>query len=190
MPPRSYHLLLLASLMLAGCGGSRPPWADGAMVRSEAPADAPPQDLRDLPGRLTALHNRERSAVAAAPLRWDTSLAAAAAAYGPALERLGRLAHSPVEGRTGQGENLWMGTRGAYPVDQMVGSWAAERRLFEPGTFPEVSRSGHWSDVAHYTQMIWPATVRFGCAVHRSAQWDFLICRYAPAGNVVGQRVP
>ena len=23
-----------------------------------------------------------------------------------------------------------------------------------------------------------------------SAEWDFLICRYSPPGNVVGQRVP
>jgi hypothetical protein len=73
----------------------------------------------------------------------------------------------------------------------MAGSWAAEKSLFRPGLFPgAVSRSGHWSDVGHYTQMIWKGTTRVGCAVHKSRKSDFLICRYSPPGNVVGQRVP
>ena len=181
---------LLACLILSACGGgSRPPWAEGAVVREQRPADAAPQDLRDLERRLLALHNRERAAVGTPPLTWDAGLAAAAAAYGPELARRGRLAHSPPEARPGQGENLWMGTRGAYSPEEMVGSWVEEKRLFRPGVFPDVSTSGHWSDVAHFTQMIWRSTTRLGCALHRSARADFLICRYAPPGNVVGQRV-
>ena len=181
---------LAAGLLLAGCGDGRPPWAEGAMVRTERPADAAPQDLRNIEARLHALHNRERSAVGVPPLVWDARLASAAAAYGPELARRGRLAHSPPESRPGQGENLWMGTRGAYSFEEMIASWADERRLFRPGTFPDVSRSGHWGDVAHYTQMIWRSTARLGCALHPSPRWDFLICRYAPPGNVVGQAVP
>lgn len=181
---------ILATLGLTACGSSRPPWAEGAMVRTERPAGAEPQDLTDFAPRLVALHNRERAAVGAPPLAWDAGLASAAAAYGPALARRGRLAHSPPESRPGQGENLWMGTAGAYRLEEMIGSWAAEKRLFAPGVFPEVSRSGHWSDVAHYTQIIWPQTERMGCALHATRRWDFLICRYAPGGNVVGRRVP
>jgi hypothetical protein len=183
----SIFFLLLAS---ACTGASRPPWADGAMVRADRPPEALPQDLGRLGPRLLALHNRVRAAVGAPPLAWDPELAAAAAAYGPALARRGRLAHASPESRPGQGENLWMGTRGAYSLEEMAGGWAAERGLFQPGTFPEVSRIGHWEDVAHYTQMIWRGTSRLGCAVHSAERWDFLICRYAPPGNVVGQRVP
>ena len=160
------------------------------MVREERSASARPQDLSRLESRLLALHNRERSATGAAPLVWDPALAAAARAYGPALARRGRLAHSPASARPGQGENLWMGTRGAYALEEMAGSWADEKSLLRPGTFPDVSASGHWQDVAHYTQMIWRSTTRLGCALHPAERADFLICRYAPAGNVVGQRVP
>ena len=185
------RLLLAVFLLVPSCADdSRPPWAEGAMVRTERPADAPLQDLGRLERRVATLHNRERAAVGTPPLTWDARLAAAAAAYGPALARRGRLAHSPPETRPGQGENLWMGTRGAYSLEEMIGSWAAEKRLFRPGNFPAVSASGEWSDVAHYTQMIWRGTTRVGCAVHRSARWDFLVCRYAPAGNVLGQRMP
>lgn len=181
---------LAALLLLAACNSSRPPWADGRMVTEERPGDGGAQDLSRLEARLLALHNRERRAVGAGPLAWDSALAAAAAAYGPALERLGKLAHSPPAARLGQGENLWMGTRGAYTLEEMAGGWAEEKSLFRPGIFPTVSTSRNWSDVGHYTQMIWKGTTRIGCAVHKSRKWDFLICRYSPPGNVVGQRVP
>lgn len=160
------------------------------MVREQRPAGAPPQNLANLQARLLAAHDRERAAAGTPPLRWDPRLAAAAAAYGPVLAALGKLVHSPPDTRPGQGENLWMGTRGAFSLEEMIGSWAGEKSLFRPGIFPAVSASGSWSDVGHYTQMIWPGTSALGCALYRSRQWDFLICRYAPPGNVVGQRVP
>jgi Cysteine-rich secretory protein family len=181
---------LAAVLLLAGCNSSRPPWADGQMVTEERPGTGGEQDLTRLEARLLALHNRERAAAGAPPLVWDARLAAAAASYGPALERLGKLAHSLPATRPGQGENLWMGTRDAYGLDEMAGGWAAEKSLFRPGIFPAISTSRQWSDVGHYTQMIWKGTTRVGCAVHKARRWDFLICRYTPPGNVVGQRVP
>ena len=187
--PRQLVTFVLAALVLCGCS-SRPEWADGRMVREERPAYAEAQDLSWLEPRLLAIHNRERAAAGAAPLAWDANLARAAAAYGPALARRGKLAHSEAAARPGQGENLWMGTRGAYALEEMAGGWAAEKSLLRAGIFPNVSASGNWRDVAHYTQMIWKGTRRIGCAIHTSRDWDFLICRYSPPGNVVGQRMP
>ena len=77
--------------------------------------------------RILAAHNRERARVGVAPLRWDPMLAAAAASYGPTLARIGGLRHSPKADRAGQRENLWMGTRGAFSPEQMVGNWISER---------------------------------------------------------------
>jgi hypothetical protein len=190
---RRSGLALAALLILAGCSGGedggRPPWADGQVVVTERPEGAR-QDFGNLAGRIVALHNRERAAVGAPPLAWDPSLATAAASYGPALAARGRLAHSPQESRPGQGENVWMGTAGAFSIEEMVGSWAEERSVFVPGRVPNVSRSGHFDDVGHYTQMIWRTTTRLGCALHRGGANDFLVCRYAPPGNVVGEAVP
>ena len=154
-----------------------------------APAQASNQSpaVAAAASQLLALHNAERGNVGVPPLRWDPALAAAAASYGPALERLGRLQHSPRASRPGQRENLWMGTRGAFSPAQMVGSWLAEKREYRPGLFPNVSRSGNWLDVSHYTQMVWRGTTHVGCAIHSSANWDFLICRYSPPGNKDGQ---
>lgn len=190
MASKNACLALAAAALLTTACQSRPPWADGNLVTVERPQGRPAPTLDNLEARLLAAHNRERAAVGVPALVWDPALAASAAVYGPQLAAMGRLQHSPREGRAGQGENLWLGTRGAYTLEEMVGSWAGEKRIFRPGIFPNVSTSGNWSDVAHYTQMIWRGTTRVGCAVQRSAQWDFLICRYAPQGNVVGQPVP
>ncbi|HEX8194095.1 MAG TPA: CAP domain-containing protein [Allosphingosinicella sp.] len=199
-PTRRSAAAAALALALAACGtgevaaveptAERPPWADGREIVTVARGNAAPQNLSRLPARILALHNRERAAAGVPPLAWDAALASAAASYGPALAARGRLVHSPAASRPGQGENLWMGTRGSFSIEEMVGSWAAEKRLFTPGTVPQVSRSGHFSDVGHYTQMIWRRTTRLGCALHSGGGNDYLICRYSPPGNVLGQSVP
>mgnify|MGYP003577794252 FL=1 len=139
--------------------------------------------------RLLAAHNRERARMGVAPLRWDARLAAAAASYGPTLARLGQLRHSPRAARPGQRENLWMGSRGAFSPEQMVGNWISEKAYYRPGMpFPYVSRTGNWADVAHYTQVVWKGTTHVGCAIYPTQRWDYLICRYSPPGNIDGRR--
>jgi len=140
--------------------------------------------------RIVIIHNHARSAAGVGPVYWDASLAAAADAYAAELARTGRWGHSPASSRPGQGENLWMGTRGAFSIDEMVGSWAGEGRWFKPGVFPNVSRTGNWEQVGHYSQMIWRGTTRVGCALRSSAGNDYFVCRYSPPGNVMGVTTP
>ncbi len=186
---RVCRLTMFAGLLCTGCASTTPSLSPPATTRS-VPAPAYSLQGESLAARLLAAHNRERAAVGVAPLRWDPALAAAAAAYGPSLAAAGRLVHSSRTGRPNQSENLWMGTRGAYSPEQMVGSWASERTMFRPGIFPNVSSTGNWVDVSHYTQMIWRSTTAVGCAIYSSRSWDYLICRYSPRGNKDGQRVP
>jgi hypothetical protein len=141
------------------------------------------------PGRVLAVHNMVRAQVGSAGLVWDNALGTAAARYALQLAMTNVFQHSDRKARPGTGENLWMGTRGSYSVETMVGHWASERRLFVPGTFPNNSRSGNWEDIGHYTQMIWPTTTRVGCALASNATRDYLVCRYSPAGNIDGHVV-
>ena len=104
--------------------------------------------------RIVAAHNSERGAVGMPPLSWDPALAAGAEVYAHQMAASGLFAHSDRSQRRGVGENLWMGTRGAFSFEAMVGGWAAEKRYFVPGVFPNNSRTGDWADVGHYTQMI------------------------------------
>ena len=174
------RLLLPLILLPAACAVAPDP------VRSP-PAPAHAGDAAPL---LLAEHNRERLAAGVPPLVWDPALAAAASAYARHLAMTGVLRHSSRRGRPGQGENLWMGTRGAFAPGQMAASWASEKRHFRPGIFPAVSRNGNWADVGHYSQMIWPTTTRLGCAIAGGPRVDVLVCRYSPAGNIDGRRVP
>jgi hypothetical protein len=141
------------------------------------------------PARVLAAHNAVRAQAGVAPLAWDNALGSAAAAYAQRMAMTGRFAHSDRSQRRGTGENLWMGTRGAFSVEAMVGGWASEWRWFRPGLFPHVSRTGNWADVAHYSQMIWPTTTRIGCALASTSRIDYLVCRYAGAGNIDGRPV-
>ena len=155
----------------------------------------------ELAARLLAAHNHERALVGAPPLEWDSTLADHAASYGPTLARLGTLVHSPREGRPGERENLAMAWHGTMSPEQLVGMWSREKALLEPGSsgpncqrqfgclrFPATSRTGRWEDIAHYTQMVWPTTTRVGCAIY-SADWNYLICRYSPPGNIDGKPI-
>ena len=152
---------------------------------SSMPAAAP--NLTERNAQLLALHNRERASVGVPALVWNERLAAGAADWAARLGDSGALEHSGVED---EGENLWMGTADYYTIDAMVGAWVAERRNFRSGRFPEVSRSGDWSSIGHYTQMIWRDTRAVGCGLFHGRQWDVLVCRYSPAGNVMGDQVP
>ena len=177
-----------ALLLCASCSSAISALAQSRYV--PVPRHAAPVGTSAMAARFLAAHNRERLAVGVPPLRWDPALAAAAASYGPALAAMGRLEHSPRASRPGQRENLWMGTRGVFSPEQMVGSWAQEKAYFRPGIFPNVSSTGNWLDVSHYTQMIWRSTTSVGCALHQTRATDYLICRYSPPGNADGRRVP
>lgn len=154
-----------------------------------APARPAPFLASQFPARMLAAHNAERRRIGVAPLVWDSALGTAAAVYAVRMASTGRFEHSDRAARRGVGENLWYGTHGAFSMEAMVSAWASEKRMFVPGLFPNVSRTGNWADVAHYTQIIWPATQRIGCALASTIRADYLVCRYAPAGNVDGRPV-
>jgi len=160
-----------------------------ALLLACSSASAAYQRYSPVGAQLLHAHNMERRVMGAAPLVWDARLAVAADAYAAQLARTGRWGHSAPHQRVNQGENLWMGTRGAFSPTRMVGDWASERRYFRPGVFPNVTRSGRWSDVGHYTQIVWPSTRAVGCSVRSSPHWEYLVCRYSVPGNVHGQRV-
>ena len=72
----------------------------------------------------------------------------------------------------------------------MLSGWLEEKSDFVPGLFPDVSLSGDWQFIAHYSQMLWPGTTDLGCGVASGSGFDWLVCPYYdPGGNKDGQLV-
>ncbi|WAT18373.1 CAP family protein [Aurantiacibacter sp. MUD11] len=154
-----------------------------------APLSAQQRDaINPFAVELLEAHNDAREDVGVPPLAWSSRLAQEAHDWAQHLARQGRMVHAERSLRNGSGENLWMGHAGYYSAGTMVDGFIAERRHFRNGTFPQVSTTGDWRDVGHYTQVIWRDTRELGCAVARGETYDFLVCRYFPAGNVYNRR--
>jgi hypothetical protein len=174
-----------------------------AMLAAPVLADPPPQTIVEpwrtgrgaprgegvLREAMLAGHNRARAAVGAPPLVWDGALAQEASRYARQLADIGRFEHATdLHIGPHRGENLWEGTRGAYAYGEMVAGWIGEKRRYKPGVMPDISTSGSWHDVGHYSQIIWRTTTAFGCAMASNAEVDILVCRYTPPGNIIGRR--
>lgn len=147
-----------------------------------SPVRAQPSD--DFVAEVLAAHNEERADKGVPALVWNEDLARDAADWANTLKGSATLRHAGVQG---QGENLWMGTRDCFAPATMVGDWIEEKADYRPGRFPDISHTGKWSDVGHYTQIIWRNTREVGCAVATDAEFDYLVCRYFPAGNWMGE---
>ncbi|BAI97654.1 hypothetical protein Sj15T_20820 [Sphingobium sp. TA15] len=190
-PARLALLGILAAA--AGQGGAEPspgarplPPAMPASYYGLEEADRDEGLMRDV---VLGMHNEERESLGLSPLAWDSALAADAARYARQMAQTNIFRHSARASRAvPSGENLWMGSRGLYDYEVMVGSFLDEKRLFRrSGKLPDLSVTGRWEDVGHYTQIIWRGTRKVGCALAEGQSYDYLVCRYYPAGNVFGR---
>ena len=176
---RGAALASALALVLSASAQARP------VVSGEAAAYAqPPASDAE---RVLAIHNSERARLGLPPLRWNPVLARDAGQWARELAVRGVAQHSAAASRSGHGENLWMGTAGTWNTQDMLEMFLDERRYFRAAAFPYVSLTGDWTDVGHYSQIVWRDTREIGCAVDTGKGMDVLVCRYFPAGNVMGQ---
>lgn len=165
-----------------------------ALMISTAAADAqaptPAPSTVSFSQEILDAHNKYRVAVGVPTLAWSDDLASAAQVWANTLNSNLQFAHDPGAGAQNQGENIWMGTTGAYSLTQMVDAWGSEQQHFQDGVFPNVSTTGNWFDVGHYSQMVWKGTTSVGCAGVAGSDGNYrLVCRYSPEGNIEGQQV-
>jgi hypothetical protein len=146
----------------------------------------PPSTITNPPDAFSSeilnSHNLFRSQAGIGALQWDSQLESNArnqAGTGPFMT------HTPCSG-VKCGQNLWAGTSGFYQPRDMVGNWVSEGP--ENNYVCDVLTDANWYPVGHYTQVMWAGTTRVGCAMVPREGMDYLVCNYAPAGNVLGQR--
>lgn len=169
-----------------GCAAAPDPVEGPRVVLPiRAPQDGLPSDAIEV--RLLRAHNAERAKVGAPALIWDEGLEREARVWAQQLLDTETFAHDPAQ--HGHGENLWTGWGNRrWTPEEMVGEWIAEKAQYHHRTFPAVSRTGDWTAVGHYTQLVWRGTTHVGCAVVRRGDRAVLNCRYSPPGNIDGMR--
>jgi uncharacterized protein YkwD len=152
-----------------------------------APSKAPTSPTSSMAKTILDRHNFYRSQVGVPPLQWSDKLAGNAQGWANQLASMGGRTLQHSQG-TGEGENLWMGTSGYYSHQVMVDGWGGEKKYYKAGIFPNVSTTGNWADVGHYTQIVWRNTTEVGCAIATAGGNDILVCRYSKPGNYMGQK--
>ncbi len=161
------------------------------LVSSLLTFNAPVISQTNFQQEILSAHNKYRQQVNVSPLTWSNNLAKDAQKWANHLASLGgnRLQHD--SNTNGQGENLWLGTSNRFNYTQMVDGWGQEKQYFIPGIFKpnRISSTGNWSDVGHYTQIVWKNTKKVGCAISTAGGNDILVCRYSPQGNIIGQPI-
>jgi len=134
------------------------------------------------------IHNDARADVGVAALQWSDALAADAAEWANNLAKQDRMYHSDNDQRSGQGENLYMttATDRADSGKNASQAWYDEIQLYTYS--PIGSGQNNFSAIGHYTQMIWKSTTQVGMALAVSESGaTYVVARYSPAGNYVGE---
>ncbi len=183
--------MLRAALM--ACLVAAPAVAQDRALRGSVSWDGEAEERGEMLLRSAMLdqHNAARRSYGVPTLVWDENLVASARVHARHLASTDTFEHAAQDDADEpEGENLYMGTRSAFSYAAMAQLWVDERHDFHAGRFPDVVKSGHWSKVGHYTQIIWPTTQRVGCAMASNERDDYLVCRYLPAGNFLGTELP
>ncbi|EJT69454.1 hypothetical protein GGTG_13073 [Gaeumannomyces tritici R3-111a-1] len=147
-------------------------------------AAAPASGLSGDEQKALDAHNAARAAVGQKPLAWDAGLAADAKSWAQNLVSVGSLQHSTSGQRGDQGENLYWQSHDKTPCKNAADSWASEVSLY--GGQPV--GQGDFAAYGHYTQMIWKSSTTVGLGIANDGKGGvYVVARYNPAGNFVGQ---
>jgi len=139
------------------------------------------KEPKKMQGMLKA-HNKYRKALGLPNLIWSNTLAANAQKWANHLKDQNcSIRHSPKKSRIGYGENIAWNSGYNDTPEGVVDRWCSEQENFN---FETRKCNGNWQLCGHYTQVIWRATERVGCAVVQCGNQQVWVCQYDPAGNI------
>jgi uncharacterized protein YkwD len=127
------------------------------------------------------------------PVSWDGILADAAYNYALRCEGSnGLLEHNENRSADYQalggggyvGENIYGTSARTVTPEAAVALWMSEASSYD-------YNSGSFGSAGHYTQIVWRASVRIGCAIVDCPALTYhntVICDYAPGGNITGEK--
>ena len=140
---------------------------------------------------ITLAHNNARMKVGVAPLVWDPALATIAQNWvqqcidtdGNGL--VDHNANRSVGYPTYVGENIYAST-GTANGPAAVADWVSEAQYYDYAS----NTCAAGQICGHYTQVVWAATQKLGCALYDCASLTYsstIVCDYGPGGNDGGR---
>jgi uncharacterized protein YkwD len=157
------------AVRLAGQAGSEP----AVTAQQQTAAAAATGTSEALSQVALSTHNALRALHCVPPLQWSARLAAIAQQWADRCV----FEHS----QSGLGENLAIGTSGAFPAETQIQSWYDEIARYD------FANARFTSGTGHFTQVVWRSTTEVGCGVASCNGEDLLVCNYAPPGNFQGE---
>lgn len=145
-------------------------------------------DLAKLRSDAVSAHNTYRAKHQSPNVTIDDTLNQSAQAWAQTIAAKGDLEHSTG---SGVGENIYWGggTDSTNLGSTAVQEWYSEIKDYD------YSKPVFSSDTGHFTQVVWKGSTKVGCgaapgpATINGTKYDgfYVVCQYAPAGNVQGQ---
>jgi uncharacterized protein YkwD len=138
--------------------------------------------------------NKIRAEVGSPPLKWDCKLAEESQKWAEYLARNKKFIHSKAKN---YGENLFMGIRftmnllsgekevQVYSLSEAIKNWYSEKKYYVHGKSDWCMEG---KVCGHYTQLVWKNTKYIGCGKAVSGVKTYIVCRFYPAGNIIGEQ--
>ncbi|XP_051143308.1 pathogenesis-related protein PR-1-like [Andrographis paniculata] len=137
------------------------------------------------PAQFLYGHNLVRARKMEPPLAWDPQLERYAKWWAGQRRADCALEHSFPDGDFKLGENIYWGGGASWTPADAVRAWADEEKYYDYRSNSCVGGEM----CGHYTQIVWRATRRVGCARVVCDSGDvFMTCNYYPPGNYIGER--
>lgn len=138
-----------------------------------------PETTREFNNELLKTHNTIRSQHSAAPLKWNSKLAAEAQRWAEDLASRNCIQPS---GSNDYGENMAYMSGGQLTGKKVTDMWYEEHDKYSYGN-PGFSKT-----TGHFTQIVWQSSKEMGAGKAVSSTGaQFVVARYQPPGNVRGQ---
>eukprot|EP00294_Goniomonas_avonlea_P013752 CAMPEP_0114553636 /NCGR_PEP_ID=MMETSP0114-20121206/7775_1 /TAXON_ID=31324 /ORGANISM="Goniomonas sp, Strain m" /LENGTH=347 /DNA_ID=CAMNT_0001738615 /DNA_START=12 /DNA_END=1055 /DNA_ORIENTATION=+ len=142
----------------------------------------------DLKTKILDQHNAYRCMHGANPLTWDSALEASANTWANTRAAAGcGMVHSTPPSTDPYGENLAWGSVPTY-FDSFI-EGAVDAWYDEVANYNFATGASNGGTIGHFTQVVWKATTKVGCAVGRCSNAEIIVCQYKAAGNYAGQYV-
>ncbi|HEY9601917.1 MAG TPA: CAP family protein [Allocoleopsis sp.] len=148
-------------------------------------------DLATLRSSALSKQNSYRTTHHSPALKLSDSLNSTAQTWAEQIASSGKLAHSS----TGNGENLYASytTAASIAADTLANN-AIEAWYNEVSKY-DYAKPGFSVSTGHFTQVVWKSSTQVGCGAAKGTKTIngklynafYVVCQYAPAGNVQGQ---